>query len=64
MGAKQISLSSKLSASACLVFDIAIIIAFFAFFGWFTLLDPGKSMLMFLVLIVGLYVNEWGDCLA
>jgi type II secretory pathway pseudopilin PulG len=54
MGAKQFTLSSRLIVLACLVFDLAIITAFFALFGWFTLLDPVKSLLMFLVLILGL----------
>lgn len=54
MSVNRFSLSGKLILLACLVFDLAIIIAFFAFFGWFTLLEPGKSMLMFLVLIFGL----------
>src|SRR5690554_3354459 len=54
MGAKPFSLSSRLIVLACLVFDLAVITAFFAFFGWFTLLDPVKSMLMFLVLVLGL----------
>ena len=54
MGTRQFSLSSRLIVLACLIFDLAVITAFFAFFGWFTLLDPGKSMLMFLVLVLGL----------
>ncbi|WP_438349278.1 hypothetical protein ACP8HI_00865 [Paenibacillus sp. FA6] len=56
MNRYNFSLSSRLIVLACLIFDIAMVISFFAFFGLFILIDPMKSILMLLVLLMGLVI--------
>lgn len=52
--------NSKLSSievmriMGCLIFDIAIVLAFFKIFGLFFIVAPGRSILVLLVLFVGL----------
>jgi hypothetical protein len=40
----------------CLVFDAALIVAFFKVFGLFIIIDPVKSILILLTLLIGLMI--------
>lgn len=50
------SISKLLRVGGCLVFDIAIVIAFIKVFSIFTIINPVKSGLMFVVLLTALLV--------
>lgn len=50
----KISLSTVFRFIGCLIFDIAVIIAFFQTFSLFTVLMPIKSILMLLFLLLGI----------
>ncbi|WP_168121446.1 hypothetical protein [Paenibacillus sp. HB172176] len=50
------TISLVLKAAGCLIFDIAVILAFFHWFSFFAILSPVKSILMLMVLLVGLIV--------
>ncbi|MFC5704100.1 hypothetical protein ACFPVX_22660 [Cohnella faecalis] len=45
---------SRMMLLACIIFDLAAIVSFFAIFQWFIVLDPLKSIMMLLVLLSGL----------
>ncbi len=54
----KLSLPRKWIGLACLVFDIAAVMAFFKVFAWFSILAPGKSIVMLLVLLAGLAISN------
>lgn len=56
MDNKQLSLSGILKLAGCILFDTAMIIAFFNIFALFSLISPVKSSLMLFVLLVGLCI--------
>ena len=55
MSNSKISISS-LRISGCILFDLALLLAFSRIFGLFFIIAPVKSMLVLLVLIVGLII--------
>lgn len=54
MNNSKLSSISMLKVLGCLVFDIALILAYFKTFGLFLFIDPFKSILILFVLIIGL----------
>lgn len=54
MNKDNYSISKLLRLIGCFVFDIAMIIAFFKAFAFFSILAPVKSVLMLIVLLIGL----------
>lgn len=52
----RISSISMRKILGCLVFDAALIIAFFEVFGLFIIIDPVKSILILLTLLIGLMI--------
>lgn len=52
----RISSISMKKILGCLVFDAALIVAFFKGFGLFIIIDPAKSILILLTLLIGLMI--------
>ncbi|MGE4282669.1 MAG: hypothetical protein AB7G87_03020 [Clostridia bacterium] len=52
------SVSRILRLLGCLVLDIAVLVAFFKVFAFFSILAPAKSVLMLMVLLIGLIVSN------
>ena len=49
---------NMLKVLACVIFDIALILAFFKSFGLFFIIAPDKSILMLFVLLVGIIISN------
>ncbi|MGV8979655.1 hypothetical protein [Clostridium sp.] len=56
MNNSKLSSISMLKILGCFAFDIALILAFFKTFGLFLIIDPGKSILILFVLLMGLMI--------
>lgn len=56
MNNSKLSSLSTLKIIGCLIFDIALILAYFKIFGLFVLIFPVKSILILFVLFVGLII--------
>jgi hypothetical protein len=56
MNNSKLSSTDMLKTLGCFIFDFALILAFFKVFGLFFLINPGKSILILFVLLVGLMI--------
>ena len=54
MRTSSLSMAQLLRIASCIVFDIAVLIAYFNIFSIFTVIEPVRSILMLLVLLMGL----------
>lgn len=56
MNNSKLSSINMLKILGCLIFDMALMLAFFKTFGLFFIIDPGKSILILFFLLMGLFI--------
>jgi hypothetical protein len=56
MNNSKLSSNDMLKTLGCFIFDFALILAYFKVFGLFFIINPGKSILILFVLLVGLII--------